>query len=116
MIDHVAYTVEDPYDPTLQHVMNMLGFVRFEADEAYKEAFIRGQYTASWWSDGNDCDVHLVQGDAPAERGLEHLCVMHVGQETYDDLLRTYPELIEHHGTSGRLWLAVCGLRIEVHP
>ena len=114
MIDHVAYTVVDPEDPDLAAMMTLLGFQQFQASESYEATFMRGQYRATWWCNGGSTDVHLVAGEAPADRGLEHLCVMGVGEDTFESL-KDHPACVRESGT-GRLWLEAMGLRIEVHP
>lgn len=117
MVDHVAYSVPDVQDPDLAELFTrVLGWQEFEADEAYQQAFMRGQYTARWWCNGSETDVHIVEDPmlAPANRGLEHMCIKDVGDEAYERCLGS--RLCHRASGSGRCWLVACGLRVEVHP
>lgn len=115
-MDHVTYCVPDVNDPVVDQLAELLSLEEFQASEAYEAAFMKGRYVARWFSTPMGiCDLHLVEGEAPADRGLEHLCFRNVGHEVYERCAHS-PLCVRNSG-SGRVWLRGPGsLRVEVQP
>lgn len=115
-IDHVTYCVPNVQDERIGQLAQLLGWKEFVASEQYQQQFVKGRYLARWFHmPMGMCDIHLVEGDYPHDRGLEHLCIMKVGDETYERAKAS--PLCARSSGSGRVWLAGPGsLRIEVQP
>lgn len=118
-IDHVAYVVNDVQADEITELARLLDWEEFQATSEYEAAYMRGQYNARWFKTPMGmADVHLVQRqdgarDTDPYRGLEHMCVMNVGEEAYGKCASS--PLCARESGSGRLWLETCGLRVEVH-
>lgn len=116
MIDHVTYQVHTRHlrDDRMGQFWAVLGFQEFQAPEAYQAQFMKGRYEARWFTDGSECDVHLVAVEqlVPEEWGLAHLCVK-VDDDQY--AVCKHSSFCVRDSGSGRVWLTgPGGIRVEV--
>lgn len=121
-IDHVTYHVPEGTlaDPRLSDFMCLLGLVEVEPRDPFEH-----DWNVRWWRSSSgvfrlgavsETRVHLVEGVAEGfgdcdALALGHFCVR-VGAARFETLQKC-SYLVRDSG-SGRIWLGVSNLRVEV--
>jgi len=115
MIDHVACTVPVLDAVGLDHFFGELGFHQFDIPEDEPQFLYEMEHKQRWYSNGGECDVHVVENRKHVTHwGWGHICV-HVGGEQFE-ALRKSRWLVRDNDT-GRIWLQGPGaIRVEVRP
>lgn len=110
-VDHVTYQVPVEAMKSLYDFMNV--WLRLEAIEVEEE--VPDGWKVQWWQDHDGFQIHIVgvPGSAHADVGYGHFCLT-VCEPLYKNLQDKGLQFIERDSGSGRLWLSVSGVRIEL--
>lgn len=117
MIHHVTYHVPEKVlqGPDLSRLMNEIGFVEIPANDKFEHGYNVRWFKASGAGIGHP-PVHFVADDSGLGGNLRlgHLCVSGVGLKKFEELARSH--YCSRNSGSGRIWLELPSIRIEVRP